>query len=152
IRNLSSGNAVMKMTGMQWPSASSRSCRSRPEQTRQLYIAVQARRLRKAPGFQKPLGGLEGGDRVPQRLDEVAERLSDKIVVIDNGNHVRVPRNHGLSMLYAEKAIRFHCTGVAFPGHLCFSLCLSHFLPLMRRNLWFRSQRISERRRGSPAA
>jgi hypothetical protein len=73
-------------------------------QTRHLHIANQARSLRKAPGFQKPLGGLEGRDRVPQRFDEVAERLSDEIVVIDNGNHARVPRNHGLSLLNGEKA------------------------------------------------
>ena len=38
-------------------------------------------------GLQEPLGRPEGGYIVPKRFDQVPERLSDKIIVIDNANH-----------------------------------------------------------------
>ena len=71
-------------------------------QSGHLYIANQARGLRKASGFQEPLGGLEGRDRVPQRLKQVPERLSDGIVVIDNANHARIQKLRP-SPLYMHK-------------------------------------------------
>jgi hypothetical protein len=52
-------------------------------------LRVKAREagLSEACGLQEPLGGFEGGYIVPQRIDQVSERFSDKSIVINNGNH-----------------------------------------------------------------
>ena len=56
-------------------------------ETGHLQIGNEARGLNEACGLQEPLSGFEGGYIVPQRINQVSERFSDKSIVINYGNH-----------------------------------------------------------------
>ena len=61
--------------------------------TGHLQIGNQTRGLSEVCGLQETPCGLEGGYIVPKRFDQVSERFSDEIIIINN-------RNHGSCQMY----------------------------------------------------
>src|SRR5215471_8607348 len=92
IRNLSSGKAVMKMTGMQQPLARSRLCRSRPDRPGICTSLIRHDVSARHPDSRNRSADSKVETACPSDSTRVPQRLSDVTVVIDNANHARVQK------------------------------------------------------------
>ena len=71
--------------------------------TGHLQIGNQTRGLSEACGLQETLCGLEGDYIVPKRFDQVSDRFSDEIIIINNRNQ-RPCQMYDPNQLIAQKA------------------------------------------------